>query len=462
MQTLRYFEKVSKILPIYLFQKTLPNKPLQSLKKVSWVEGESSHKKHTMLHHIKSEALKTFKFCKIIYRDGNWLLKKRYRMLFQDEPATIKEIHKMTNTKIDLLKMIPFSFFIIIPGAELTLPLCLYLFPNMIPLTFISKTKEEKNIVHLLDSRNVYADEIHNFMLKRIQELKIDDKEFNLLMKTEKRELSRDDLIEFHEIFRKAFNFTQMDAKTLLCVCRLLTMEPWTGFKVLGRAIFDPYYKLKSYLTNSPMESWTPKNYFCEEFSRILILFQLKLYLKKVRDEDYFLLNEDLKAVDRETLIKCCRERAIETEHTTDKKMILELKDWLRFSTHPMSNMSKGKVSHEFLTLAQIFPYLQDVIYLDADEDNQRKVVAGNERTQNLLKQISMKGFFDFNEEHIHRINERIKYADLDRISQNDLKSFIEDLESCIDEKHMPEMEGLIWSNLELLKKVSEKRQMNK
>jgi hypothetical protein len=239
-------------------------------------------------------------------------------------------------------------------------------------------------------------------------------------------------------------------------------MEPWTGFKVLGRAIFDPYYKLKSYLTNSPMESWTPKNYFCEEFSRILILFQLKLYLKKVRDEDYFLLNEDLKAVDRETLIKCCRERAIETEHTTDKKMILELKDWLRFSTHPMSNMSKGKVSHEFLTLAQIFPYLQDVIYLDADEDNQRKVVAGNERTQNLLKQISMKGFFDFNEEHIHRINERIKYADLDRISQNDLKSFIEDLESCIDEKHMPEMEGLIWSNLELLKKVSEKRQMNK
>lgn len=450
--------KPSKLLSVLLFQKPSPNKALLSLKSVNWTAGESDHKKHTMLHHIKSEVLKTIKFCKIIYRDGDWLLKKRYRMIFQDESATIKEIHKMTNTRIDLLKMIPFSFFIIVPGAELTLPLCLYLFPNMIPLTFISKTKEEKNIVHLLDSRTVYADEIHKFMLKRIQELKIDDKEFNLLMKTEKRDLSREDLIEFHEIFRKSFNFTQMDSKTLLCVCRLMTMEPWTGFKVLGRAFFDPYYKLKSYLTGSPAETWSPKNYFCEEFSRILILFQLKLYLKKIRDEDYFLLNEDLKAVDRETLIKCCRERAIETEHTTDKKMILDLKDWLRFSTHPMSNMSKGKVSHEFLALAQIFPYLQDVIYLDDSDENDRKVVAGNERTQNLMKQITMKGFFDFNEEHVHRINDRVKYADLDKISEKDRKSFIEDLESCIDEKHMPEMEDLIRHNIELLKAVSDKK----
>ena len=96
--------KPSKLLSVLLFQKPSPNKALLSLKSVNWTAGESDHKKHTMLHHIKSEVLKTIKFCKIIYRDGDWLLKKRYRMIFQDESATIKEIHKMTNTRIDLLK----------------------------------------------------------------------------------------------------------------------------------------------------------------------------------------------------------------------------------------------------------------------------------------------------------------------------------------------------------------------
>ena len=448
MFSFKYLELLCRFFPNQFFHKPAPNKGLLVHRKVAWVPGESE-KKHTILHHIKSEALKTWKFCKVVYRDGNWLFKKKYRMMFQDESANIKEIHKMTNTKIDLLKMIPFSFFIIVPGAELTLPLCLYLFPNMIPTTFVSKTKEEKKIVHLLDARNSYADHLHTFMLKQIHELKIDDKEFNSFIKNDAQKLSRDDLIEFHEIFRKAFNFTQMDAETLLCVCRLLTMEPWTGFKVLGRAIFDPYYMLKGYLKKTSYDSWTPNNYFCEEFSRILILFQLKLYLKRIRDEDYYLLLEDLKDLDKETLIKSCRERAIETENTNDKKMKKELSDWVKFSTHPLS---KGKVSNEFIVLSQIFPYLQDVIYLDDDESSEKQILAANDRTKNLMKHISVQKYFDFNEEHIHRINLRIEYGEINRISEEDSKAFIEDLESCIDEKHMPENEFLIRKNIELLK----------
>lgn len=447
MFTVKYLELLCKFFPKQFFYKPAPIKSLLALKKVAWVPGEVE-KKHTVLHHIKSEALKTWKFCKVVYRDGDWLFKKRYRMIFQDESANIKEIHKMTNTKIDLLKMIPFSFFIIVPGAELTLPLCLYLFPNMIPATFVSKTKEEKKIVHLLDERNTYADHLHTFMLKRIQELKIENKEFTSFIKNDAQKLSKDDLIEYHEIFRSTFNFTQMDAETLLCVSRLLTVEPWTGFKVLGRAIFDPYYMLKGYFTGTTYESWTPNNYFCEEFSRILILFQIRLHLKRIRDEDYFLL-EDLKDLDQETLIKLCRERAIETENTNDKKIKKELKDWVQYSTHPLS---KGKVSNEFLVLTQIFPYLQDVIYLDDDDSDEKQIIAANDRTKNLMKHISMQKYFDFNEEHIYRIIMRIEYGGLGSISEEDRKSFIEDLESCIDEKHMPEYEPVIRKNIDMLK----------
>ena len=174
-------------------------------------------------------------------------------MMFHDEQVTIKEQQKMQTTKIDVLKMIPFSFFIVIPFAELTLPLCLYLFPNMIPSSFISKTKEEKSIIHLLDARNVYADALHIYMLKKIRENGGSDLEkFNKMLRNNPQSLGKADFIEFHDLFHKLFAFTKMDHLTLINVCRLITMEPWTGFKVFGRLIFDPYYKIKGFITKKP------------------------------------------------------------------------------------------------------------------------------------------------------------------------------------------------------------------
>ena len=38
----------------------------------------------------------------------------------------------------DMLKMIPFSAFLIIPGAELLLPVYLNIFPNAMPSQFVS------------------------------------------------------------------------------------------------------------------------------------------------------------------------------------------------------------------------------------------------------------------------------------------------------------------------------------
>ena len=41
-----------------------------------------------------------------------------------------------TQVVVDLFRLIPFSFFIIVPAMELLLPLALKLFPNMIPSQF--------------------------------------------------------------------------------------------------------------------------------------------------------------------------------------------------------------------------------------------------------------------------------------------------------------------------------------
>jgi LETM1 and EF-hand domain-containing protein 1 len=40
--------------------------------------------------------------------------------------------------------MIPFSFFIVVPGAELLLPAYLKIFPNSLPSQFVSEDDKQK------------------------------------------------------------------------------------------------------------------------------------------------------------------------------------------------------------------------------------------------------------------------------------------------------------------------------
>lgn len=429
-----------------------PDRLLFIQKGVVWFEWQFTIR-WEFYYHIKAEILKTWKCCKIIYRDGIWYAKKKTRMIFQDEPITLKEKHKMTTTKIDLMKMIPFSFFIIIPGAELLLPLCLYLFPNMVPSSFISKTKEEKNIIHLLDARNVYADAIHQYMLKQLREQKDESIEnFNRLLRFNPQNLSKKICIEYHDFFPKYFGFAKMDHLTLINVCRLLTMEPWTGFKVFGKLLFDPYYKIRGWLNKKPYKDiWAPDNIVSSTFSKYLLILQLKMYLKRIREDDYLLLVEDIREIEQENLIKCCRERGIETENTTNYKIDEDVLDWTKNSTHPLKN---GKVSNEFMVLTQIFPYLQDEVYVD---DDRNKVEPSDERETKLNKQISMKKLYDFNERMVYRIMDKVHISSPYYFHEEVRADYIEKLKQTLDGKHMPEDDEEIKDIIKQLESVAPK-----
>lgn len=67
---------------------------------------------------------------------------------------------QLKRTTTDLLRLIPFSVFLIVPFMELLLPVALKLFPNMLPSTFTDKFKE----VRTISSRTT-------FIRRRVQEL---------------------------------------------------------------------------------------------------------------------------------------------------------------------------------------------------------------------------------------------------------------------------------------------------
>ena len=109
------------------------------------------------------------------------MAKKKYNIMFHSDSVSLKERRLMTSTGTDLLKMIPFSFFIIIPGGEIFLPPALYVFPNMMPSTFVSKATIEAKQSANLAKRPLYANKIHAFLLETIKNTEEEEDFYNKL-----------------------------------------------------------------------------------------------------------------------------------------------------------------------------------------------------------------------------------------------------------------------------------------
>jgi LETM1 and EF-hand domain-containing protein 1 len=58
---------------------------------------------------------------------------KRKNINYKYDRFNYEEKHKVKQVRIDVIKFVPFSFFILIPGAEILLPPFLMVFPNSVP-----------------------------------------------------------------------------------------------------------------------------------------------------------------------------------------------------------------------------------------------------------------------------------------------------------------------------------------
>jgi hypothetical protein len=80
------------------------------------------------------------------YWNGSKLLAKEVRIasrlqwkLLHGDSLTRREHRQLKRTTTDILRLIPFAVFVIVPFMELLLPVALKLFPNMLPSTFEDK-----------------------------------------------------------------------------------------------------------------------------------------------------------------------------------------------------------------------------------------------------------------------------------------------------------------------------------
>ena len=92
-------------------------------------------KKSTLWEKFKHECKRYWIGSKLLWADMK-ISTRLARRLSRGETLTRREHQQLQRTTGDMFRLLPFSFFVIVPFAEFTLPIFLKVFPRMLPSTF--------------------------------------------------------------------------------------------------------------------------------------------------------------------------------------------------------------------------------------------------------------------------------------------------------------------------------------
>jgi len=124
------------------------------------------------------QALHLYHGCRLLMVNTRvaWRLKNR---VAAGQILTRRERQLLETTTQDLLRLVPFSIFVIVPGGELLLPVAVAMFPNLMPSTFTtSEDRRRKKIMENLQ-KGVVLRRVFEHMVARIslhESFKVDSK----------------------------------------------------------------------------------------------------------------------------------------------------------------------------------------------------------------------------------------------------------------------------------------------
>lgn len=311
---------------------------------------------------VVRELKKVVRGCKLFSSNFRVMLGRKVQVYKSGERLTLRERKLVQKTKGDILKMIPFSIIIIVPFAELALPPLLFLFPNMIPSTFLDPVKLEANLRKQLVWRLTHAYRIHSHVIDTCKAL--DQNRYApllALVRDYPHSVTFKQLNEYPEFFRNHCLFGKMDVKNLIAICQFLGMDPYTGFKTINRIFIRPVTYLLQKVGFQVKDYWSPQRFPLRTIEWLIVRWQLSRLLAEIREEDRLLLEEPLDGLEPDLLLTLCVERGIETspDLTNEKEMRSRLAEWIISSTYPTP---RGLASNEILVLTQIFNALTETI----------------------------------------------------------------------------------------------------
>lgn len=260
------------------------------------IAKKEENKKLTLGQKIKKEIAH--------YWDGTKLLATEVRIssrlalkMAAGYDLSRRENRQLQRTVQDLGRLVPFSVFVIVPFAELLLPVALKLFPNMLPSTYEGQTSKEAKAASLRSTRkNVSA-----FLRETLRETGLP-----VSSATAKKE-------EFIEFFRKVRSTGEAPTKEdTIKACRMfkddLTLDNLSRPQLVG---ICKYMNLNTFGTDA------------------MLRYQIRHRMRQIKRDDKAISFEGVDSLSVPELQMACASRGLRTHGMSPSKLREDLQMWL-------------------------------------------------------------------------------------------------------------------------------------
>ncbi|KAK9466581.1 LETM1-like protein-domain-containing protein [Lipomyces arxii] len=212
---------------------------------------------------------------------------------------TRRESRQLKRTTQDLARLVPFSVFVIVPFAELLLPVALKLFPNMLPSTYEGQSEKDKRVKSLRNTRK----EVSEFLRSTVKESGLG---LPRASNAAQREL-------FAEFFRKVRSTGESPSREeLLSVCRLFKDD------IVLDNLSRPQLVAMARYMNLPT------------FGTDLVLrYQIRHRMRQTKRDDRAIDYEGIDSLSITELQSACQSRGIKSHGVSPARLRDDLQNWL-------------------------------------------------------------------------------------------------------------------------------------
>ena len=211
---------------------------------------------------------------------------------------TRREMLQLKRTTTDVVRLVPFSAFVIIPFAELLLPVALKIFPNLLPSTYETSKDREKKLQGLKKTRTLVSDIITNS--KSIKHFKPDD-------------ISNEQKVMFNNFYIHVRNTGKPESiGQLIKVAQLFKDDV-----VLDNLTRSYLVAIAKYINIKPFGT------------DVMLRYRIRYKMLQLKNDDLQIHYEGLSSLNSNELRMACMNRGIRTVNQTDVALRENLKIWL-------------------------------------------------------------------------------------------------------------------------------------
>lgn len=258
------------------------------------------------------------------YRDGTKLLgfeiKISSRLLLKSSAGyelSRRELLQLKRTTSDIVRLVPFAAFVLVPFAELLLPIALKLFPNLLPSTYESVKDKQSKLESLRKTRKL----VSGIIKGNISHFKPTD-------------ISEEHKKVFNEFYQHVRQTGEPESRQqLIQVARLFKDDT-----VLDNVTRSYLVALAKYINLRPFGT------------DVMLRYRIRYKMLELKKDDLSIYYEGVEQLSPTELFNACASRGIKCNNVEDSVLKDNLKIWLNMRL-------KDKIPSTLLIMATAYNY---------------------------------------------------------------------------------------------------------